>query len=172
MARRPSNAPLFAGIGLILGLAAILNFAQYQARPRTENELREEAEAQARNGEKGQPAAPAPAQAGPGNRLIELGPDSRLGPPTADKVFTVGYHWTPEVQGDPMRVWGPIEMLEKMAKSNNVALRLVNLDNPGAPNVPPGISYKGRLFVPLRPEGGFEPTAVQEAVPRMMMYLN
>ncbi len=171
MARRPSNVPLFAGIGMILGLAAVLNFAQYQARPRTESELRDEAEMEARKNAPDQEAPP-PAQTGPGNRLIEIGPDSRLGPPTADKVFTVGYHWTPEVQGDPMRVWGPIEMLEKMAKSNNVSLRLVNLDNPGAPNVPAGISFKGRLFVPLRPEGGFEPTAVQEAVPRMMMYLN
>jgi len=172
MARRPSNAPLFAGIGMILGLAAILNFAQYQARPRTQNELRDEAEAEARKNETKQAEAPPPAQAGPSNRLIELGPDSRLGPPTADKVFTVGYHWTPEVQGEPMRVWGPIEMLEKMAKSNNIALRLVNLDNPDAPKVLPGISYKDRLVVPLRPEGGFEPKLIQEALPRLMMYTN
>ena len=171
MARRPSNVPLFAGIGILLALGAALNFAQYQARPKSESELREEAEMEASKKQPDQ-ATPPPAAASPGNRLVEIGPDSRLGPPTADKVFVVGFHWTPEVQSEPMRVWGPVEMMEKMAKSNNVALRLVNLDNPGAPNVPPGISYKGKVFVPLRPEGGFDPSVVQEALPRMMMYTN
>lgn len=173
MARRPSNTPLIAGAGIVLALGVGLNFAQYQARPKTQYELRDEAEAEARKAEKTPEAAPPPpAAASPSNKLVELGPDSRIGPPTAEKTVVVAYHWTPEVQAEPMRVWGPVEMLEKMAKSNNAAIRLVNLDHPDAPKLPAGISMKGSVMVPLRPEGGFEPKLIQEAVPRMMMYSN
>jgi len=164
--RRPSNTPFYvAGAIALLGIAG-MNYVQYQNRPKSNAELNaEDAEREARNPKK--PETPPPGANDPGAKLAALGSVGMVGSPAAPKQLTLGYHWTPEVQSNPMRVYGPVEMIAKM-NSQGVAVKVVCLDDPDAPKVPEGISFRGQSLVPLRPQGGFEPEMVQQALPRLM----
>lgn len=167
--RKSSSTPMLLAVaGVAIGAMVLLNVVQYQNRPKTPQELA--AEDEERMAKSGQPTpSPPPNRNDPAAKLVALGPDATIGPKDATKKLTLGYYWTPEVQGTPMRVYGPIEMIEKMGRSaTGISIRVVNLDLPGAPKVPPGIAFNGKILAPLRPEGGFEPKMIQEVLPRIM----
>lgn len=167
--RKSSSTPMLLAVaGIAIGAMVVLNIIQYENRPKTSQEiLAEEQEKGATPPPNGRPTPP-PAKDDAGVKLVALGPDARIGPADARKILTLGYYWTPEVQAEPMRVYGPIEMIEKMGASQGIAIRVVALDLPNAPKVPPGISENGKVIAQLRPEGGFEPQAIQEVLPRLM----
>lgn len=160
MANRPSAPFLIVGIVIAVGAMAMLNNAQYQNRPKTPQELEAEEAAQSAKQPKPTPSAPqGPTSA---DKLVEMEPDAVVGDKGAKKTLTIGYHWTPAVQEDPMRIYGPVEMISRMA-SGMVKVRVVNLDVPGAPAVPEGLSGGGKVFARLTPEGGFDPSVMQRA---------
>lgn len=165
MPNRSSAPVLIVGLVIAVGAMALLNNAQYQNRPKTMQELQAEDEAQSKAHEQEHDRKPPGAKtavATAADKLVELGPDTTLGPESAKKQVTIGYNWTPEVQADPMRVYGPIEMSLKMSRGE-LKVRVVNLDAPGAPAVPPGLSVDGKVVARLRPAGGFDPGEMQRA---------
>jgi len=166
MAKKPSNVPIFVAVGMGLAMLIGLNAFQYKNRPRTPEELQAEATALAeKNKETG--VTPKPAVSPEGQEMAAYDSDAWLGAPNADKVLTIGYRMTPEVQAEPMSVFGPISMMMRQ-KGAGVRVHLVNLDDPSAPRVEEGMSYKGKVIVPLTATGGFDPTMIQSTVPTVM----
>jgi hypothetical protein len=166
-----SSAPVLAAVVVVaVGGMALLNKSQYDNRPKTMQELQAEEAMKAPPDTHEADRKPAGVKTGapsPGDKLIDLGPDAVVGEAKAPRTMTIGYRWSPEVQADPMRVYGPIEMVTKMSQGG-VKIRVVNLDAPGAPAVPEGLSSEGKVYVRLRPEGGFDPQEMQKAVGEAM----
>jgi hypothetical protein len=166
MAKKPSNVPIFIAVGMGLAMLIGMNAFQYKNRPRSPDELLAEATALAeKNKETG--VTPKPAVSPEGQEMAAYDSDTWVGPPNADKVITIGYRMTPDVQAEPMSVFGPVSMMMRQ-KSQGVRVHLVNLDDPSAPRVSEGMSYKGKVIVPLTATGGFDPTMIQSTVPTVM----
>ncbi|MEY3764206.1 MAG: hypothetical protein RLZ42_866 [Armatimonadota bacterium] len=166
MAKKPSNVPIFVAVGMGLAMLIGMNAFQYKNRPRSPDELLAEATALAeKNKETG--VTPKPAVSPEGQEMAAYDSDTWVGPPNADKVITIGYRMTPDVQAEPMSVFGPVSMMMRQ-KSQGVRVHLVNLDDPSAPRVSEGMSYKGKVIVPLTATGGFDPTMIQSTVPTVM----
>jgi len=166
MAKRPSNVPIFVAVGMGLAMLIGMNAFQYKNRPRTPEELQAEAAAVAEKAQETGAAAKPPVSP-EGQEMAAYDSDTWIGPPNADKVITIGYRMTPEVQAEPMSVFGPVSMMMRQ-KSQGVKIHLVNLDDPSVPRVEEGMSFKGKVIVPLTATGGFDPTMIQSTVPTVM----
>ncbi|MFM2222678.1 MAG: hypothetical protein RLZZ78_935 [Armatimonadota bacterium] len=166
MAKKPSNVPIFVAVGVGMAMLIGLNAFQYKNRPRTPEELQAEAAA-ATEKAKETGAVPKPPVSPEGQEMASYDSDTWLGTPTGDKVITIGYRMTPAVQAEPMSVFGPISMMMRQ-KGQGVRIHLVNLDDPTVPRVEEGMSFKGKVIVPLTADGGFDPTMIQTTVPNVM----
>jgi len=166
MAKKPSNVPIFVALGMGLSMLIGLNAFQFKNRPRTPNELQAEASA-ADEKAKETGAVPKPPVSPEGQEMAAYDSDTWIGPPNADKVVTIGYRMTPQVQAEPMSVFGPVSMMLRQ-KAQGVRIHLVNLDDPTVPRVEEGMSFKGKVIVPLNESGGFDPTMIQSTVPNVM----
>ncbi len=166
MAKKPSNVPIFVALGMGMAMLIGLNAFQYKNRPRTPEELQAEAAAAAEKA-KETGAVPTPPASPEGQEMAAYDSDTWLGPPNADKEITIGYRMTPQVQAEPMSVFGPVSMMMRQ-KAQGVRIHLVNLDDPSAPRVEEGLSFKGKVLVPLTETGGFDPTMIQSTVPSVM----
>jgi len=166
MAKKPSNVPIFVALGMGMAMLIGLNAFQYKNRPRTPEELQAEAAAASEKA-KETGTAPKPAVSPEGQELVAYDSDTWLGPPNGDKVVTIGYRMTPEVQAEPMSVFGPISMMMRQ-KGQGIRIHLVNLDDPSVPRVEEGLSFKGKVIVPLTATGGFDATMIQSTVPNVM----
>ena len=166
MAKKPSNVPIFVALGMGTAMLIGLNVFQYKNRPRTPEELQAEVAAAAEKA-KETGAVPKPPVSPEGQEMASYDSDTWIGPPNADKVITIGYRMTPEVQAEPMSVFGPISMMMRQ-KGQGIRIHLVNLDDPTVPRVEEGLSFKGKVIVPLTETGGFDPTMIQSTVPNVM----
>ncbi|WP_394793017.1 hypothetical protein [Armatimonas sp.] len=127
-----SNTPiLIAVVALALGAMVVMNRAQYQNRPRTEAEMKEEMEQQAENPlAKNAPQLETKLQ----DELLSVPPDHEFGNPKGKRKVVVGYSWTPEVQSDPQNASDGLkkfrQMLEQMSTKldGSTHFRLVNTD--------------------------------------------
>lgn len=153
-----SRTPLIIAIVVFaLGGLALLNQFQYQNDPKVQEKMeqeraREEAK-KASDQQKDKPAA-APGRPGPEQQLASFGAEKVLGDPNGSQTVTVGWRWTPAVQGDPSKVYATITALEQAAPKAKI--RVVNLDaEPGA--VPEGIGFAGKSLMPLTPDGALPP---------------
>jgi len=166
MAKKPSNVPIFVAVGMGMAMLIGLNAFQYKNRPRTPEELQAEAAAAAEKAkETGE--TPKPPVSPEGQEMAAYDSDTWLGPPNGDKVITIGYRMTAAVQAEPMSVFGPISMMMRQ-KGQGIRIHLVNLDDPTVPRVEEGLSFKGKVLVPLNADGGFDPTMIQTTVPSVM----
>lgn len=166
MAKKPSNVPIFIAVGVGMAMLIGLNVFQFKNRPRSPDELLAEANAAAEKA-KETGAAPQPPVSPEGQEMAAYDSDTWIGPPNADKIITIGYRMTPKVQAEPMSVFGPVSMMMRQ-KSQGVRIHLVNLDDPTVPRVEEGLSFKGKVMVPLTADGGFDPTMIQSTVPNVM----
>lgn len=166
MAKKPSNVPIFAALGMGMAMLIGLNAFQYKNRPRTPDELQAEAAAAAEKAKETQVVAKPPVSP-EGQEMAAYDSDTWIGPPNADRVVTIGYRMTPEVQAEPMSVFGPVSMMMRQ-KGQGIRIHLVNLDDPTVPRVEEGMSFKGKVIVPLTETGGFDPTMIQSTVPNVM----
>lgn len=155
--RPRNNTPvLIAVIALALGGMAILNRVQYENRPRTEAELKEELEAKQ---EASKPVSTATTSlevpSGQGEELFALSPEEHFGraEKEAERTVVLGYQWTPEVQADPQKAAEGLksfrEVLGKMNQTvgSKVHFRLVNVDI--LREQPSGIWLDGRFLSDL-----------------------
>ncbi len=166
MAKKPSNVPIFVAVGVGMAMLIGLNAFQYKNRPRTPEELQAEAAAATEKAKETGDIAKPPVSP-EGQEMAAYDSDTWLGPPNGDKVITIGYRMTPAVQAEPMSVFGPISMMMRQ-KGQGVRIHLVNLDDPTVPRVEEGMSFKGKVIVPLTADGGFDPTMIQTTVPNVM----
>jgi len=166
MAKKPSNVPIFVALGMGMSMLIGLNAFQFKNRPRTPSELQEEATAAADKA-KETGAVPKPPVSPEGQEMAAYDSDTWIGPPNADKEVTIGYRMTPQVQAEPMSVFGPVSMILRQ-KAQGVRIHLVNLDDPTVPRVEEGMSFKGKVIVPLNESGGFDPTMIRSTVPNVM----
>ena len=162
MAKSPSRTPLIAAAILVLACLAGFNALNEKYRPKSEKEMeaeqRQAQEDAAKKAPKTGAAAtppPTPGQTGSGDpsasaSLMQLGPDKVLGAKTAKTTITVGWSWTPDVQGDPNKVWGAVKALQQAVP--NAQIRVVNTDE--VSGVPDGVSIGGSVVVPPAPDGG------------------
>ncbi len=160
--KTPSRAPLIAAIVLVLAVLAGFNALNEKFRPKTEKEIEaaqaEAAQAAASKGDKSGEAAKAPtpapsAAANPGaaTSLAQLGPDATVGAQNGANTVTIGWAWTPDVQGDPDKVSRAIDMVKKAAP--NAKIRVVNTDE--VSGVPDGVSMDGKVVVTPAADGSF-----------------
>lgn len=161
MAKTPSRTPLIAAIIMVLLILAGFNALAEKYRPKSEHEMEAEAKTQqaeaAKNDAGKTSATPAPDSAAPQGgsspeasaALMQLGPDKTLGAKGAKKIITVGWSWTPDVQGNPNKVWAGISALQKAAP--DAQIRVVNTD--AVPDVPDGVSVNGVVVIPPVPDG-------------------
>lgn len=158
--KSPSRTLLIAGIGFAIACFVILNMVMQRLDPKYQEQMQQEAqrkaqEAQAAGGG-GAAAKPqtvstpgSPGGGGGGNELAALGPEAVLGDKTSPREITVGWQWTPEVQGDPSKVYAAVKQMQEQMKG--MKIRVVNVDeNPG---VLPGISVAGKSVAPLKEDG-------------------
>jgi hypothetical protein len=148
--RPKNNTPLILVIvGACLGGMVLLNRAQFENRPKSENELREEEESKAAAApHQTQSYGDAPSMAG---ELLGLPPDASLGAKGANKVVTLGYSWSPEVQAEPQKAADSLKelrtYLEQAGSRMNVRFRLVNTDVQR--DVPEGVSLEGKVLMEM-----------------------
>jgi hypothetical protein len=153
----------------VMAVAGIVfaNVIASKNRPKTENELMAEAQMQAEQESKnapptedakvpmGKPTAPMPTTLKEANDLAALGPDIVLPGGKPEKTVTVGYAWTPELQGDPSVIARIVEKVKAAAPDAQV--RLVNVDE--TPGVAPGVSVNKTVVAPPGADGNLGETA-------------
>ena len=165
MAKSPSRAPLIAAVILVLAVLAGFNALNEKYRPKSEKELEaEQAQAakaaESKGGKAGSEAGKAPApipapssatNAEASTSLVQLGPDTFVGDKSGKNTVTIGWAWTPDVQGDPSKVSRAIDEVKKAVP--NAQIRVVNTDE--VSGVPEGVSVNGKVVVPPSADGGF-----------------
>ncbi|WP_309707809.1 hypothetical protein [Armatimonas sp.] len=149
---RPKNntALLLAVVGVCLGGMVILNRAQFENRPKSENEIRQEEEnkAAAAAPHQTQTYGDAPSLEG---ELLGLPPDASFGTKGSNKVVTLGYSWSPEVQAEPQKAVDSLKelrtYLDQVGARMNMRFRLVNTDVQR--EVPEGVSLDGKVLMEM-----------------------
>jgi|GEM_PF-2315397 hypothetical protein len=163
MSGNASRTPiLIAVVGVAIGLLVLLNIFQQRNDPKYREQMeREAARKRAEEAAKNAPS-PTPAEPGPANELVMFGEEKTLGKPGGSPKITVGWRWTPTVQGDPTKVYSAVQ--EIVSAAPNASVRVVNLDaKPGA--VPEGLVVAGGgVNIPLLPDGSLPLEAVGPAI--------
>ena len=144
-----------------------LNVMSLKSTPKSDEELQAEAqEAAAAKQGSASPAAPADAGAPPGSgSLSDIGPAKLLGRVDASKEVIVGFNWTPAVQADPSKVYGVVQMLERVAP--DVRIRVVDVDQ--VPAIPAGVSVGSQLMVAAQKDGSISIPPEVAGKMRMLM---
>ncbi|MCX6366190.1 MAG: hypothetical protein NTX57_05715 [Armatimonadetes bacterium] len=149
--RPKNNTPLLLVIvGACLGGMVLLNRAQFESRPKSDSELRQEEEnkAAAAQPRQTQTYGDAPNMAG---ELLGLPPDASIGSKGANKVVTIGYSWSPEVQAEPQKAADSLKelrtYLEQAGSRMNTRFRLVNTDVQR--EVPEGVTLDGKVLMEM-----------------------
>lgn len=156
MPGRPNNTPIIAGIVLLaIGGIVGLNIMQQKNDPTLQEKIAKDQEQEARKNQKNTPVTPPSAPETPGaSEVVTWGAEKVLGKPGGSPTITVGWAWTPALQGDPGSVYTAVDMMQKTLPS--AAIRVVNLDaKPGA--VPSGIAVGGAVKMAAMPDGTFPP---------------
>lgn len=164
MSGNTSRTPiLVAVVGIAVALLVVLNIFQQRNDPKYQEQMaKEQARKASEEAAKKQQEAQPPADAGAANELAAYGAEKTLGNPSGATKVTIGWNWTPAVQGDPNKVLAAATAASKALP--NASVRVVNLDaNPGA--VPPGVTVDGKTVVPPGPDGSLPADAVSAALP-------
>lgn len=165
------NSPV---VFIVAGLAVVLlvgfNVIASNNRPRSEQELQaEESRRQAEAAQKattagGTGGAAAASDTMAGNELALLDAETVSGNPKSPTTITIGWRWTPDVQGNPSLVYSAVEQAQKFGQNVPIRLRIVNLDAVANGNVPEGVSVGGKTLVPLGADGGLDADATRQAM--------
>jgi len=159
MARRPNNLPIFIAVAAAIGGVVVLNVMQQKNDPDLQEHIQEQdqkkaQEDAAKKTDTERQKTPAQSAA---NELVTWEPDKMMGKAGGSPVITIGYVWTPDIQGDPSQIYDVVQGV--ISTIPNAAVRVVDLDaKPGA--VPAGIRAGNLLDVPLGSAGEFPPGKV------------
>jgi len=165
MAQTPSRTLLVAGVVVALGALLLLNAVMQRMDPAVqEREAQEAAQKQQAEQAKKQPPPGMPGGGGDSGKLVALGDDAVVGNAKGTPSFVIGYEWTPEVQADPSKVYGVIDMISQAIPGARI--RVVNVDT--HPDVRAGISTGGKVVLPASPDGSIPTQGVPMALGRMM----
>jgi hypothetical protein len=163
--------PIVVAALALVGLVSINTFAQ-KNRPKSSAELIEEERAQAA-AEEAKKGTPAPPQVDPATGNVSsgapssseinpalLGPEfslpSRAAGENAPEV-SIGYEWTPDLQGDPERLAKLARQLQELVPQ--AKLRFVNTD--ANPDAKPGIVVNNQVVVPPDADGNINDASLK-----------
>jgi hypothetical protein len=154
MPGKPNNLPIIIVAVAALGGIVLLNMFQQGNDPVIQEKIQKEAERKAQEEAQkkaGTPAPPPDAPQTPGaNEVVLWGAESLQGKPGGSPKVTLGWTWTPTVQNDPSTIYSAVQGVKKVLP--NAEIRVVDLDlKPNA--VPAGIAVKGKVEVPVMPDG-------------------
>lgn len=169
-ASRRSSPVLFIVIGVAIASLVGLNIMQQNNDPAFQEKIAREAEREAAKKAAKQnevktkdpkEAQEEMARQGPANELVTYGAEKMLGSSNGKHKVTIGWLWTPEVQGNPALVYNAIQMAK--TELPDATVRVVNLDaKPGA--VPPGLAVDGTVMTGLTPDGGIPVIGLKQSM--------
>jgi hypothetical protein len=100
-------------------------------------------------------------RSGPANELVTYGTEKMLGSSNGKHKVTIGWIWTPEVQGDPSLVFNAIKVVQ--TELPDATVRVVNLDDePGA--VPLGVAVDGTVMNSINDDGSIPVIGLKQSM--------